>query len=95
MALIMAKATKWRRIEVQSDCKAAIDNIQVRKVEDSSIATILEDIQVMREVFEHCTSSFLYKAGNVCAYTIAQFAVKLVMNVVWENSFPMWLKEST
>lgn len=55
MALIIAKETKWRRIEVQSDCKGAIDKVQAGKVEDSTIATILEDIQAMREMFEHCT----------------------------------------
>lgn len=88
MVLIIAKETKWRRIEVQSDCKGAIDKVQAGKVEDSTIATILEDIQAIREIFEHCTFSFLYRTGTVCTYTIAQFAVKLIMNVMWKNSFP-------
>ena len=48
----------------------------------------------MKELFDQCTFSFVNKIGNSCAHNLAKFAVKLVRDVVWEENFPMWLKES-
>ncbi|XP_071933079.1 uncharacterized protein [Coffea arabica] len=92
--LIMTTEAGWQRIEMQFDCKAAIEKIHKRGMEESPIATIMEDIRQLSDMFQYCTFSFVYKDGNRCAHKMAQFATRLVSNVIWKQSFPMWLKES-
>ncbi|XP_071924712.1 uncharacterized protein [Coffea arabica] len=90
-ALVMAKDAGWTSIEVQTDCKGVVDQINIGNVQDSSIETILEDIGDLRQDFDCCKFSFVPRAGNGCSHSLAQFTVKLIRNVEWKNSFPMWL----
>ena len=92
--LIMAKEAGWQRIEMQSDCKVAIEQIHKKGREETPIGTIMEDIKQLSGMFLCCTFSFVYKDGNRCAHQMAQFATKLVSNVIWKQSFPLWLKET-
>ena len=90
-ALVMAKDAGWTNIEVQTDCKGVVDQINTGNVQDNSIKTILEDIGDLRQDFDCCKFSFVPRAGNGCSHSLAQFTVKLIRNVEWKNSFPMWL----
>nr|XP_027119939.1 uncharacterized protein LOC113736922 [Coffea arabica] len=92
--LLMAKEVGWQRIEMQFDCKAAIEQIHKKGEEETPIDTIMEDIKQLSGMFQYCSFSFVYRDGNRCAYQLAQFATKLVSNIVWKQSFPLWLKES-
>ena len=92
--LVMTSEAVWQRIEVQSDCKAVIKKFHKRCMEESPIATIMEDIGQLSDMFQYCTFSFVYRDGNRCAHKMAQFATKLVSKVIWKQSFPLWLKES-
>ena len=92
--LVMAKEAGWREIEVQSDCKAVIERIHANGREEAPIGTIMEDIKQLCGVFQYCTFLFINRDGNRCAHQMAQFATKLVSNVIWKQSFPLWLKES-
>ncbi|XP_071933729.1 uncharacterized protein [Coffea arabica] len=92
--LVMAKEAGWREIEVQSDCKAVIERIHTKGREEAPIGTILEDIKQLCGMFQCCTFLFINRDGNRCAHQMAQFATKLVFNVIWKQSFPLWLKES-
>ncbi|XP_027184260.1 uncharacterized protein LOC113782577 [Coffea eugenioides] len=47
-ALVMAKAAGWTKIEVQSDYKSVVDQINASSVHDISIATVLEDIEELK-----------------------------------------------
>ena len=76
---------------MQFDYKAAIEKIHKRGIEESPIATIMEDIRQLSDMFHF---SFVYRDGNRYAHKMAQFATKLVSNVIWKQSFPLWLKES-
>ena len=58
-----------------------------------NLATILEDIVELRKVFELCSFSFVHRTGNQCSYMLAQYAVKLVNDLNWENHFPVWLTD--
>ena len=78
----MASEVGWQRIEVQSDCKAITEKIHKRCMEESPIATIMEDIRQLSDMFQYCTFSFVYRDGNRCAHKMAQFATKLVSNVL-------------
>ena len=89
--LLMAREAGWRRIEMQTDCKAAIETIyKIGLVE----APIMEDIRHLSDMFQDYTFSFVYRDGNRCAHKMAQFATKLVSKVIWKQSFPLWLQES-
>ena len=47
-ALEMAKDAGWTNIEVQTDCKSVVDQINTSNVQDSSIETVLKDIDDLR-----------------------------------------------
>ena len=55
---------------VQSDCKVAIDMIKTEKIENAAIATLREDIQQLKEMIEQYVPSFIYRLGNMCAYSM-------------------------
>nr|XP_027067422.1 uncharacterized protein LOC113693034 [Coffea arabica] len=94
-ALVMAKAVGWTKIEVQSDCKSVVDQINASSVHDISIATVLEDIEELKKEFQECNFSFVYRTGNTCSHTLAQNAIKLVhdIDIEWNNEFPVWLMD--
>nr|XP_027089582.1 uncharacterized protein LOC113710661 [Coffea arabica] len=92
--LLMAREAGWRRIEMQTDCKAAIETICKTGLGETPIGTIIEDIRHLSDLFQDCTFSFVYRDGNRSAHKMAQFATKLVSKVIWKQSFPLWLKES-
>ncbi|XP_027155242.1 uncharacterized protein LOC113755435 [Coffea eugenioides] len=92
--LLMAREIGWRRIEMQTDCKAAIETIYKTGLVETPIGTIMEDIRLLSDMFQDCTFSFVYRDGNRCAHKMAQFATKFVFKVIWKQSFPLWLKES-
>ncbi|XP_027067691.1 uncharacterized protein [Coffea arabica] len=94
MGMQMAYDANWKEVDFQSDCKEVVDMINKEKDQHTRIATVLEDIANMRCLFEQCTFSFVHRAGNSCAHSLAKFAVKLTTNVEWEECFPMWLHES-
>ena len=62
---MMAKDVGWTKIEVQSDYKLVVN--QINASQDISIATVLEDIEKMKEGFEQCNFSFVYRVGNMCS----------------------------
>ncbi|XP_027157187.1 uncharacterized protein LOC113758609 [Coffea eugenioides] len=92
-ALVMAKAAGWMKIEVQSDCKSVVNQINASSVHDISIATVLEDIEELKEEFEECNFSFVYRTGNTCSHTLAQNAIKLVHDIEWNKEFQVWLMD--
>ncbi|XP_027118501.1 uncharacterized protein [Coffea arabica] len=94
MALQMARQAKWEKIEVLSDCKAAVDMIFSNNVQDDHLATVQEDIEDLMKGFEQCTVSFVSRSANVGSHRIAKFATQLVNDIDWENNFPTWLVEA-
>nr|XP_027060685.1 probable carboxylesterase 15 [Coffea arabica] len=87
----MASEVGWQRIEVQSDCKAITEKIHKRCMEESPIATIMEDIGQLSDMFQYCTFSFVYRDGNRCARKMAQFATELVSNykLIFQHNIPI------
>ncbi|XP_027172661.1 uncharacterized protein LOC113772268 [Coffea eugenioides] len=75
-ALVMAKDAGWTKIEVYTDCKSVVDQINTRIVNNYNIATVLEDIQELRQWFQSCSFSFVHRAENRCSHELAQFASK-------------------
>ena len=90
-ALEMAQFTGWTNIEVQSDCKHVVSLINTDNVQDCSLQTILEDIDVQKRNFESCTFTFVPRTVNQCSHELAQFAAKATRSFEWEGSFPIWL----
>ncbi|XP_027125094.1 uncharacterized protein [Coffea arabica] len=80
-ALVMAKDAGWTKIEVCTDCKSVVDQINTRNVNNYNIATVLEDIQELRQWFQSCSFSFVHRAENRCSHELAQFAVQLVQDI--------------
>ena len=70
-----------------------VDQINASNVQDIRIATVLEDIEKMKEGFEQCNFSFVYRAGNMRSHTLAQLAIKLIHDIEWDNEFPVWLMD--
>lgn len=90
-ALKMARFAGWTKIEVQSDCKSVVDQINSGNVMVENLRTVLEDIQEMRKSLDICNFLFIHRSGNQCSHLLAKFAVKMLHYVEWENQFPVWL----
>ncbi|XP_071909822.1 uncharacterized protein [Coffea arabica] len=90
-ALNIAKQNGWEKIMIQSDCKGIIDKINMKREEDLSIGVILFDILKIRLDFTECSFSFIKREVNCVAHQLAKFAINLVDENVWQESFPEWL----
>ena len=90
-ALNIAKQKGWRKVLIQSDCKGIIDKINARKAADPHIGVILFDILKLRQVFTECSFSFIKREGNFVAHHLAKFAINLMNDFEWQDSFPEWL----
>ncbi|XP_027100417.1 uncharacterized protein LOC113751926 [Coffea eugenioides] len=94
LALQMAPEEGWGKIAIFSDCKTATDYINGNNVQDGILATILEDIADMVQVFDYCTISWMPRSLNTASHRLACFASQLVNDVNWVNQCPNWLKEA-
>ncbi|XP_071920662.1 uncharacterized protein [Coffea arabica] len=90
-ALEMAQFTGWTNIEVQFDCKHVVSLINTDNVQECSLQTILEDIDIQKKNFESCIFTFVPRTVNQCSHELAQFAAKATRSFEWEGSFPTWL----
>nr|XP_027124194.1 uncharacterized protein LOC113740878 [Coffea arabica] len=69
--LMMTKNAGWTKIDVQTNCKVVVDQIDASKTHEGHLATILEDIVELRTDFELCSSSFVHRTGNQCCHMLA------------------------
>ncbi|XP_027173470.1 uncharacterized protein LOC113773121 [Coffea eugenioides] len=90
-ALIIAKQKGWGKIVLQSDCKAIIDKLNVKSAEYLSVGVILFDILKLRMDFIECSFSFVRRGVNSVAHHLAKYALRVVDEKVWQESFPDWL----
>ncbi|XP_071933154.1 uncharacterized protein [Coffea arabica] len=90
-ALEMPQGARWTNIEVQSDCKNVVSLINTDNVQDCTLQTILEDIDILKKSFGSCNFSFVPRTANGCSHAMAQFAIKSIRKIEWEGSFPTWL----
>lgn len=92
-ALLMATQAGWTKIIVHTDCKSVVEQITKCKEYDYTTATILEDAQELSLAFERCSFVFIPRTENQISHELAQYAVKLVHDIEWENDFPIWLTD--
>ncbi|KAL3532364.1 hypothetical protein ACH5RR_005885 [Cinchona calisaya] len=92
-ALLKAKKEKWRKIEVQGDCKEVVDRINKNTNDDSQLAVILEDIRRLIDCFCKVSFVFIRREGNYVDHVLAQFAIKLCSSIVWKGNFSNWLQQ--
>ena len=92
-ALLMATQAGWTKIIVHTDCKSVVEQITKCKEQDYMTATILEDVQELSLAFEKCSFVFIPRTENQISHELAQYAVKLVHDIEWENDFPIWLTD--
>ena len=86
IAMQLGKEASWRKIEIQSDWKSEIDCITTGSCIDWNCAMVLEDIQELREFFDQCNFSFIYRVGTKLCHKLVKFALKLVNDVLGETS---------
>ncbi|XP_027157850.1 uncharacterized protein LOC113759471 [Coffea eugenioides] len=94
-ALLMATQAGWTKIIVHTDCKSVVEQITKCKEYDYMTVTILEDVQELSLAFERCSFVFIPRTENQISHELAQYAVKLVHEIEWENDFPIWLTDLT
>ncbi|XP_071926981.1 uncharacterized protein [Coffea arabica] len=87
-ALIFAKRNGWMNIIVQSDCKGIIDQIREGNLNDHLAGAVLFDIEVLSKGFSSCLFSFIKREGNSVSHQLAKFALDLVSEITWIDSFP-------
>ncbi|XP_027082645.1 uncharacterized protein [Coffea arabica] len=90
-ALIVAKQNGWGKIVLQLDCKTIVDKLNAKSAEHLSVGVILFDILKLRMDFVECSFSFIRRGENSVAHHLAKFALHLVDENVWQESFPDWL----
>ena len=81
---MMIKNARSTKIEVHTDCKLVVDQINSCNDYDYNITTIMEGIQELRAGFKSCSFFFVPRSKNQISHTLGQFAVKLVHDVDWE-----------
>ena len=87
----IAMKSGWRDIIIQSDCKSVVEKIKLERVEDPRASAVLFDILHLRKEFRNCTFSFVRRNANVVSHSLARFALNLVADIDWRNSFLSWL----
>ncbi|XP_071939813.1 uncharacterized protein [Coffea arabica] len=90
-ALVLAKQNGWRNIIIQTDCKRIVDQIRDGKLNDHLAGAVLFDIMALSKDFSSCLFSFVKREGNNVSHQLAKFALKLVSEIAWKESFPSWL----
>ena len=90
-ALVLAKQNGWRNIIIQTDCKRIVDQIRDGKLNDHLAGAVLFDIIALSKDFSSCLFSFVKREGNNVTHQLAKFALKLVSEIAWKESFPSWL----
>ena len=68
-----------------------VEKIKLEGVEDPRASAVLFDILHMRKEFRTCTFSFVRRNANVVSHSLARFALNLVADIDWRNSFPSLL----
>ncbi|XP_071939028.1 uncharacterized protein [Coffea arabica] len=92
-AMLMAKQVGWTKITIHSDSKSVIDQIHSGYEYDSTIATILEDVQVLTSHFASCRFVCISRTENEISHALAQFAIQLENDIECEQDFPVWLMD--
>ncbi|XP_071927613.1 uncharacterized protein [Coffea arabica] len=90
-ALMFAKMNGWRNIIIQSNCKRIIDQIREGNLNDHLAGAVLFDILVISKDFSSCLFSFIKREGNNVCHHLIKFALNLVSEIAWMDSFPSWL----
>ena len=71
--------------------KALFSKIVEENNQDARIGTTVEDIMKMREDFSKCSFSFGGREDNYVSHEWTKFALNLVTEIQWKDSFPAWL----
>ena len=71
------------RIHFEGDAKGVVDGINSADVDRGWMGQVLADIKLAIQVFENCKVSFVRRADNQVAHSLAKFAVKFDMNNTW------------
>ena len=68
-----------------------MDQIRDGKLNDHLAGAVLFDIIALSKDFSSCLFSFVKREGNNVSHQLAKFALKLVSEIAWKESFPSWL----
>ncbi|KAF4399153.1 hypothetical protein G4B88_023747 [Cannabis sativa] len=78
-------------IEIQSDCKKIVDEIQHRDNKLSAVSTILHQIQDRMDS-SNCTNIVhVHRNNNECAHMLARKCLATKETHIFTHSFPRWL----
>lgn len=95
LALLYAIQENWADIIICSDCKVVIDKINNHELDESMLSIVICDILNLVHSFWCCSFCFVKREVNGVSHSLAKFAIKLIKEVKWETSFPMWLKKKS
>ena len=80
--LLMSKAAvqNWDKIEVQIHNKQTLNLIRLRKSQDMSSATLLEDIHSLKSLFRMCSFYLVNRDLNHINNRISAYALDIIQN---------------
>ncbi|KAL3532952.1 hypothetical protein ACH5RR_006473 [Cinchona calisaya] len=78
LAFLKAKAAGWTRVKLLRTNQAIVKKVNDNLVEDVQLATLLEDISNLKDLFSWCSLSCVSKNCNTLANNLACFAVDLI-----------------
>lgn len=78
---------------ILSDCKAVVDRINLGGHGLTSLDMLIEDIKQLSLSFWKCSFFHIRRELNLCSHRLAKFAVNLVHETRWKQSFPVWLNK--
>ena len=95
IGLLFAMEQQWASLEIQSECKALIVRLNEEAEDESQLAVIIRDIKQLKASFWKCNFYLVSQHKDRVSFNLAQFATKLIHDVKWERSFPLWLKRAS
>ncbi|KAL3529377.1 hypothetical protein ACH5RR_008699 [Cinchona calisaya] len=90
LALIKAAEKGWKDILIEMGNQQLVDKFIKRKIGFSTMAGILEHMNVLRNLFYSCSFNFWRQDNRNFCNSIASFATKLKKEIEWEEFFPIW-----
>ncbi|KAL3526989.1 hypothetical protein ACH5RR_011645 [Cinchona calisaya] len=91
LAFLEAKAAGWTRVKLLLTNQAIVNKVNNNLAEDVQLATLLEDIRNLKDLFSWCSLSCVSTNCNTWANNLARFAVDLIAAVFWKDHYPSWL----
>ena len=85
-AIDLCRNVGLTQVHLEGDAKIIIDAVNCEEVDWSRLDHVVEDIKAELRCFNQWKMSFVNRGGNKATHSLAKFAVKNGVDIVWSES---------